>query len=115
MSTCIKPWQVWWLDLNPTIGHEQAGRRPAIVVSSHFHLGLTRNALVSILPLTTRERPEWGHRIRIDIPGQCIGWAITEQVRTVSFGRFSRGTPIGCLNDDQIVKVRTVLAMMLDI
>ncbi|WP_416211116.1 type II toxin-antitoxin system PemK/MazF family toxin [Frankia sp. Cr2] len=49
-------------------GREQAGQRPVLVVSSRFHLALTGGALVSVLPLTTRERPGWVHRVRIDTP-----------------------------------------------
>src|SRR5690606_8766262 len=30
----LAPWQVWWVDFDPQVGREQAGRRPAIVVGS---------------------------------------------------------------------------------
>lgn len=105
---------MWWLDLDPTVGREQSGLRPAIVVSSRFHLALTGGALVSVLPLTTRERPGWAHRVRIDAPGKRTGWAVTEQVRTLSRTRLSGHSPAWCLTDDQIAEVRRVLAQMLD-
>ncbi len=25
--------EIWWVDLNPTRGHEQSGRRPGLVIS----------------------------------------------------------------------------------
>jgi mRNA interferase MazF len=106
---------VWWLDFDPTEGREQAGRRPALVVSSRFHLALTGGALVSVLPLTTRERPGWIHRVRIDIPGKPAGWAITEQVRTVSAVRFAGRGPLYRLDAGQIAEVRAVLAQMIDL
>lgn len=46
----IKKWQIYTLNLNPVIGSEQSGTRPAIVVSSnsvnHLHQ-------VTILPITS--------------------------------------------------------------
>lgn len=115
MSVPVEPWQVWWLDFDPTAGREQAGQRPAVVVSSRFHLALTGGALITVLPLTTRERQDWPHRIRIDIPGKRTGWAITEQVRTVSRARLSGRAPIVQLTSAQVADVRSVLAKMLDV
>lgn len=47
--------QIWLVDLNPTLGHEQAGRRPALVVSvDPFNHGPAQ--LVVVLPLTTRDK-----------------------------------------------------------
>ena len=79
----IEPGQVWFVDFDPVRGREQDKDRPALVVSSRFHLDLTANQLVSVLPLTSVERPGWVHRIRV---GSGASWVITEQVRTVSAG-----------------------------
>ena len=47
--------EVWLVDLNPTRGHEQAGIRPGLVISTDpFNHGPA--GLVVILPLTTRAR-----------------------------------------------------------
>jgi mRNA interferase MazF len=115
MTATIEPWQVWWIDLDPTASHEQAGRRPAIVVSSRFHLALTGGGLLSVLPLTTRERTGWAHRVRIKIKDKPTGYAITEQVRTISRTRLAGRAPISHLADDQIRDVRAVLSKMLDL
>lgn len=115
MSLGINPWEIWWLDLDPTQGREQAGQRPALVVSSRFHLALTSGALVSVLPLTTRERPTWIHRVRIEIPGKRTGWAITEQIRTVSATRLTGRGPIYRLRPEQVAEVKSVLRQMLDL
>ena len=46
---------MWLIDLNPTRGHEQAGVRPVLVVSTdRFNHGPA--GLVVVLPLTTRAR-----------------------------------------------------------
>lgn len=47
--------EVWLADLDPTEGHEQAGRRPVVVVSvDPFNAG--RSGLVVVLPLTSHLR-----------------------------------------------------------
>jgi len=47
--------EIWLVDLNPVRGHEQAGKRPALIVSVDlFNSGPA--GLVVILPVTTKER-----------------------------------------------------------
>ena len=106
---------MWWVDLEPVAGREQGKSRPALVVSSAFHLRLVRGELLTVLPLTTVERTGWLHRVEVSLPGLKAGWAITEQVRTISATRLTRTKPIGRLDDDQIEAVRSVLGRMLDI
>jgi mRNA interferase MazF len=115
MIVGVKPWEVWWLDFDPTAGREQAGQRPALVVSSRFHLALTGGALVSVLPLTTRERAGWLHRVTIEIPGRRTGWVLTEQVRTVSSTRLAGPGPFYHLSPEQVAEVRDVLRQMIDL
>jgi mRNA interferase MazF len=51
---------VWLADLNPTRGHEQAGRRPVLVVSEDlFNQGPA--GLVIVLPVTSTVRPVPSH------------------------------------------------------
>ena len=47
--------EIWLVDLNPACGHEQAGRRPALVVSiDDFNHGPA--GLVIIIPITTKDK-----------------------------------------------------------
>ena len=47
--------EVWLVDLNPTKGHEQAGKRPGLIVSVDlFNQGPA--GLVVILPITTKAK-----------------------------------------------------------
>jgi mRNA interferase MazF len=106
---------VWWVDIEPVAGREQGRSRPALVVSSAFHLRLVRGELLSVLPLTTVDRVGWLHRIEVAVPGHKTGWAITEQVRTISAARLTGTEPIGQLGEDQIGAIRSVLGKMLDL
>lgn len=80
--------EVWLVDLNPIRGHEQAGTRPALVVSTDvFNHGPAELAVVA--PMTTRRRgvplhvevtpPEGGVRQASFV--QC------ENLRSVAVGR----------------------------
>ena len=106
----IQPASVWFCDFDPVRGREQGKDRPALVVSSAFHLHLTGGALVSVLPLTSVERPGWLHRVPVADGG---GWVITEQVRTIAVQRFRRPAPEITLSDDELAEVQRVLAKML--
>jgi mRNA interferase MazF len=115
VSPQVQPWQVWWADLDPTEGHEQAGRRPVLVVSSTYHLRVTAGAMLSILPLTTRERQGWLHHVRVDLPDKPASRVLTEQVRTIAVSRLVGRHPIYTLTSEQAAEVRDVFGQMLDI
>lgn len=102
---------MWFVDFEPVRGREQGKDRPALVVSSHFHLALTTGELVTILPLTTVERPGWLHRVRVAAGG---GWVITEQLRTVAASRFRRYAPEIQLSEDERTEVRRILSQLID-
>jgi mRNA interferase MazF len=101
---------VWWVDFDPTRGREQAKDRAALVVSSAFHLQLTLGDLVTVLPMTTRQRPGWLHHIEA---GSAASWVMTEQIRTVSIERFRRPSTDIVLSAEQLRDVRRALAQML--
>ena len=94
---------VWLVDLDPTRGHEQAGRRPAVVVSednlNHGAAGLSIG-----VPMTTRRRPVPFHVV---IPAGLGGltqdsFAKCEEVRVLSHERFIRrlgSLPPGVMED----------------
>ena len=45
--------EIWWVDLDPTRGHEQAGRRPALVLSvDAFNHGPA--GLVVVVPVSSK-------------------------------------------------------------
>ena len=52
--------EVWFVDLNPTRGHEQAGKRPCLVVSVDlFNQGPA--GLVVVLPVTSKGKGVSSH------------------------------------------------------
>lgn len=80
--------EVWWVTLDPTVGREQAGRRPGLVVSVDA-LNQSAAELVILLPITTREK---GVRSHVEIPAGEAGlatrsFAKCEDIRSVSTER----------------------------
>ena len=83
--------EVWDLDFNPTVGHEQAGARPALILSVDiFNEGPAE--LVVAVPITrTHRRIRW--HVPIDPPeGGLISTSFIqcENVRSVSKRRLKR-------------------------
>jgi mRNA interferase MazF len=81
--------EVWQANLDPAVGHEQAGVRPAIVVSSDpFNENFSQ--LVIVVPVTRTDR---GHPFNVPIAPHAGGlryqsFAMCEIVRSISSGRF---------------------------
>lgn len=85
--------EVWYADLDPVAGHEQAGKRPCLIISddrsNHGNSGL-----VTILPITRTRRANPFH-VPIAPPDGGVtdsGVIMCDQIRTVSvnerFGQF---------------------------
>lgn len=106
---------VWLATLDPTVGREQAGTRPVLIVSSNI-LNHGPTDLLFVVPLTTRERrirfhvevrpPEGGIRER--------SFAKCEDVRSVSRERLLAG-PWGTVSLRTLRQVEERLRALLEI
>ena len=79
-------WSVVIVDFDPTIGHEQAGQRRALVVSYEpFH----RSGMAAVCPITSREAKYPGEiPIAAGQAGQTLdGLVLIHQVRTIDLRR----------------------------
>lgn len=106
--------EVWLVDLNPVRGHEQAARRPALVVSADdFNRGAA--GLVIIVPMTTRERGIPLH-VSVDPPEGGIkrrSFIKCEDVRSVSEQRLVRR--FGVVSRETVALVADRLRIVLDL
>ena len=74
---------VVWLDFNPTKGREQAGRRPALIISSAAYNRAAQLALVC--PITSKQK---GYPYEVAFsatPNIDSGAILTDQIRSVSW------------------------------
>ena len=75
----IRQGDIIWLDFDPQAGHEQKGRRPAIVVSNDSFNRLTKKAAI-VCPITGTDRALPFH-VRLDDRTQTRGTVLCDQVR----------------------------------
>lgn len=98
-----------WVDFNPQSGHEQAGRRPALVLSPRsYH---TRTALAVVCPITSNMAP---YPFKVMLPeGLAFGGAVlADQVKSID--RLARGLQVaGRVPQAVLVDVKAKLAALL--
>jgi mRNA interferase MazF len=104
--------EVWLVQLNPTRGHEQAGLRPALVLSVDT-FNASAAELATILPITSKPRAV---RTRVEVKPpegglSLASFVICEQVRTISTQRFVRST--GSVSGATIKAVEGIVRMLL--
>ena len=96
-----------WLDFSPTLGHEQAGRRPALVVSTTVYN--TRAGLAVVCPMTTKAK---GYPFEVAMPDGAV--VLADQVRSIDVRsrrpEFKAKAPAGVLKQTQTL-LRTLLAL----
>lgn len=69
-----------WLRFDPQAGHEQAGHRPALVLSPSTYNGKT--GLMVCCPMTTRIK---GYPFEVSIAGKRPGAALADQVKSLDW------------------------------
>jgi len=87
MAAILKRGEIYWADLNPVRGAEQAGLRPVLVISHDIFN--ERSGTVIVLALTSQE-PRAGFPLifelaNIDLPKKS--WVKISQIRTLSVER----------------------------
>ena len=99
-----------WLSFDPQTGHEQAGRRPAVVLSPSLYNGVV--GLAMVCPVTQQVK---GYRFEVALPEglPVSGVVLADQARSVDW-RARRAVVIGQLparvTEEVLQKVRTLLS-----
>jgi mRNA interferase MazF len=92
-----------WIDFDPQAGHEQAGHRPALVLSPAIY-----NSKVGLLiacPMTTKLK---GYPFEVPIAGASPGAALADQVKSLDWR--ARGAVFkGRASADEVMQVRKKL------
>jgi mRNA interferase MazF len=105
---------VWLVDLNPTRGHEQAGRRPGLVVSvDSFNRGPA--GLVVILPITSKAKGIPFH-VEMDLSEEGLtqrSFIKCEDVRSVARERLFKR--MGRVSEEVMGAVEDRLRILLDL
>jgi mRNA interferase MazF len=95
--------EVYWADLNPVRGREQAGLRPVLVIS---HEALSRHSGTVIALAITSQPQRAGfpltHAVE-DLRLPKTSWVKITQIRTLSVERLGRR--IGVLSADEVDRI----------
>ncbi len=97
-----------WLHFDPQSGHEQAGHRPALVVSGSAYNGKT--GLMLCCPMTTQLK---GYPFEVSIAGARPGVALADQVNNLDWvARKARYK--GKASTVELAEVRAKITALLD-
>lgn len=98
-----------WVDLDPRVGHEQSGRRPALVLSPHRYNH--RTGLALLCPITSHAK---GYPFEVPLPnGSPVTGVIgADQVRSLNW-RARKATRIGTVSKETVAEVLARLGVLI--
>ena len=98
---------IYWANLNPTIGREQAGHRPVLVVSNDIE---NQMDIVTVIPITSRKpkRKVYPNELLITLQNK-EAILLCHQIRTLSKARLDK--KMGSLDVEYKSKVVDILCM----
>ena len=96
-----------WLNFTPQAGHEQAGHRPALVLSPAAYNGKT--GLMICYPMTTQVK---NYPFEVLIAGTPANVALADQVKSLDW-RIRKAVRKGAVSADELADVRAkILALI---
>lgn len=97
-----------WLEFSPQAGHEQAGHRPALVLSPASYNNKT--GMMLCCPMTTQIK---GYPFEVIINAKDIrGAVLADQVKNLDW-RARKATPKGKASTEELDEVRAKIAALL--
>ena len=111
MSSAPDRGDLVWVDFTPQAGHEQAGHRPALVVSPQIYH--ERSHLAVVCPITSNVAP-WPWKVKLANDMAISGAILVDQVRSID--RASRRLKVaGRVSSATLAEVQAKLAALLGI
>jgi len=98
-----------WLTFDPQAGREQAGRRPALVLSPKLYNA--RSGLALACPITNQAK---GYPFEVAVPAGrgATGVILTDHLKSIDW-KARRAEPLGRCPDEAMAEVRAKLAPLL--
>ena len=96
-----------WLHFNPQAGHEQAGHRPAVVLSPASYNGKT--GLMLCCPMTTQIK---GYPFEVLIAGDRPGVVLADQVKSLDW-RVRRAMHKSSVSAAALAEIRSKVAALI--
>lgn len=91
-----------WLDFNPVRGHEQSGRRPALIISSKKYNA--KSGLALVCPITSHIK---GYPFEVEFKTKAVqGVILADQIRGVDWSE-RRAEKIGTSSEAAVIEVQS--------
>lgn len=103
----IRQYDIYLINLDPTIGFEIQKTRPCLIISPDE---MNRNIqTIVVAPMTTRSH-NYPTRVKITFEKKT-GWVVLDQIRALDRRRLVKR--LGRVSDDIIIKIKAVIKEML--
>jgi mRNA interferase MazF len=110
----VKGWvpdvgDVVWLHFSPQMGHEQAGHRPAVVLSDAYYN--RRRGMMICVPMSTKAKD---YPFEVPIAGSVPSVALADQVKNMDW--IARGaTAKGRVSEAELDEIRGKIAALIGV
>ncbi|TGL76017.1 type II toxin-antitoxin system PemK/MazF family toxin [Leptospira yasudae] len=103
----ISQYEVYLINLDPTVGHEIKKSRPCVIISPN-EMNKTIGTII-IAPMTTKSR-SYPTRVELTFQGKK-GWIVLDQIRTVDKARLAK--KLGRIDSKTVNKMKLIIKEML--
>ncbi|MBR5915506.1 MAG: type II toxin-antitoxin system PemK/MazF family toxin [Spirochaetia bacterium] len=103
----IHQYEVYLINLDPTIGHEIKKTRPCLVISPDEMNNNIRTVIIA--PMTTKSHA-YPTRIPVQLDKKS-GWIVLDQIRTVDKARLVK--KLGRISNKEVAAVKDIIKQML--
>ena len=103
----VRQYEIYSINLNPTIGHEINKRRPCLIISPDSMNKYIGTVIIAPMTSTNKKYPT---RIKTVLNNKQ-GYIVLDQIRTIDKNRIEK--KLGILNKITIKKVKNLLKEML--
>ncbi|MBI1868357.1 MAG: type II toxin-antitoxin system PemK/MazF family toxin [Methylocystis sp.] len=108
-ATALDAGDLVWVDFDPAFGHEQSGRRPAVIISAHAYN--RRSSFVLACPVTSSAK-HWPFHVALSAGGKVEGAVIVDQIKAIDRRRIV-SKPVDRVADVVLEQVRGVLTCII--
>ena len=96
-----------WINFDPQAGHEQAGHRPAVVLSPAAYN--TKTSLMLCCPMTTRIK---NYPFEVSIAGSARSAVLADQIKSLDWRR-RRAKRKGAVSPAELAEVRAKIRALI--
>lgn len=100
-------YDVYLINLDPTVGHEIKKTRPCLIISPDEMNNNLQTVIIA--PMTTKSH-DYPTRVRVDFRDK-IGWVVLDQIRTVDKERLTK--KLGSIDKKEVLRIKSIIKEML--